>query len=585
MSLGAIPARKGLPNIGHSYEVDERNPMKDLPIGVLCAVFAIAAITMRCAGGPLENSSSLQLSLRSGLLDVLWSYPAQEEQSTTFMVDDWAGVPDFNENISGVLATGEDGEAFHVEHPESHSWVVHHDGKPFNLSYQVTSPKDSFIGKGRTGAYQPTLIKQRALLWGHSFVLYPTSDTLFDLPVRTSISSSEYANPQASWDLNEPQPMNDVINGLLAAGDYRTIVKKIMNTPVTILASGSNWRFTDEEFVSTVGKILQLQADSMGFYPAPRLMIALMEGNDSHTGGSVGRHAMFIYPNPKNQLEDEELSTLRLISHENFHVWNGQHLHPSADHGEGYYNWFHEGVTDYVANWTLYKAGLMSDEGFVRWANNVLQEYQTSPIAFTATADDLAEHYWASSDHQRLPYVKGAAAALLIDLRMREETDGEFGLIHFVKSLAVESSPNGYQRSDLSDGLAKLSGKDWRAFLDQYVWGAEALPFERLFDKFGVSHERKSTPKFDLGYTAEGSPISGQVVHVSPDSSADKAGLHVGDQILGGSIRFGDPARKVSLMIDRDGDRHTLEYFPSVDADLINILPSKGTVQSFRRLK
>jgi predicted metalloprotease with PDZ domain len=572
-------------NYGHNHTVDEWNPMKDLLIGVLCAVFAIAAITMRCAGGPLETSSFLQLSLHSELLEVRWSYPASEEKTTTFMIDDWAGVPDFNENISMVRAKGDDGEAFRVEHPESHLWIVHHNGKPFNLSYQVTSPKESFIGKGRTGAYMPTLLKQRALLWGHTFVLYPTSDSLFDLPVRTSISSSDYANPQASWDLNETQPMSDVINGLLAAGDYRMTEKKIMNTPVTFLASGSNWRFTDDEFVSTVGKILQLQADSMGFYPAPRLMIALMEGNDNHTGGSVGRHAMFIYPNPKHKLDEEELSTLRLISHENFHVWNGQHLHPSADQGEGYYNWFHEGVTDYVANWTLYKAGLMSDEGFVRWANSVLQEYQTSPIAFTATANDLAKNYWTSSDHQRLPYVKGAAVALLIDLRMREETGGEFGLIHFVKALAAESYPNGYQRSDLSDGLAKLSGTDWSEFLDQYVWGAEALPIVHLFDEFGVSHETKPTPKFDLGYAAEGSPISGQVVRITPGSSADKAGVRAGDQIMGGSIRLGDPTRKISLVIDRDGERLTLEYFPTVDADIIRVLPSKGTVQRFRGLK
>src|SRR6185503_10606480 len=96
------------------------------------------------------------------------------------------------------------------------------------------------------------------------------------------------------------------------------------------------------------------------------------------------------------------------------HEWNGHRLSNPDD--ERLY-WFTEGVTDYYAAITLWRAGLWSFDRVLDNFNTVARKYFGSPVR-NYTADRMVEQRKANGSAERLPYLQGHLLA------SRWNTDG-----------------------------------------------------------------------------------------------------------------------------------------------------------------
>jgi predicted metalloprotease with PDZ domain len=65
---------------------------------------------------------------------------------------------------------------------------------------------------------------------------------------------------------------------------------------------------------------------------------------------------------------------LSLLAHEVFHTWNPYKLGWIRSPAEGIY-WFTEGFTTYYQDLLLWRAGLLSLEGYIQAVNRVLRDY------------------------------------------------------------------------------------------------------------------------------------------------------------------------------------------------------------------
>jgi predicted metalloprotease with PDZ domain len=299
---------------------------------------------------------------------------------------------------------------------------------------------------------------------------------------------------------------------------------------------------------------------------------------------------MALYPDPTRPLAEGGAETLRLVAHELFHFWNGTHARPDTTKGEGWYKWFQEGMTEYVARRTLLREGFVEPAVFLAELNEALVSYTANPVARTATAAILAERYWDAEEYRQLPYVKGFLLGFLTDLRIREATAGRVGIDAWLRRALRPDLARGpiYDDAALLRALEEITGRDERAWYDAYALGAEPLPFEEACTRHGMTCTAVESLVFDLGFKAEPGIIDGALVTaVTPDSPAAEAGLEVGDRLTGGASYFpGDPTQDAIVEVHRGGTTVPLTWRPARTARiplLEDTARARAVIESLKR--
>lgn len=293
---------------------------------------------------------------------------------------------------------------------------------------------------------------------------------------------------------------------------------------------------------------------------------------------------------------------LGLCSHEYFHQWNVKRIRSAAfeasDLGAEAYSrdlWHYEGVTSYYDDLFLLRAGLIKPEDYL----DVLAEHATrmsrAPGRLVQSLSDSSFETWSKfyQPDENSPnavanyYVKGALAALCLDLKLRR--DSQTSLDAVMQELWRRHGRD--QRPVPEGGLealaAEICGLDLKSFFDQLLRSTEELPLDELLADFGVQAQRRAqtSPIDDGGRTkaaASGAwvglrlrPGTATVSHVLSHSPAERAGVCAGDQLLaldGLQIKTNNWHRRleasqanvtVGLHLFRDEQMHELSITPA----------------------
>jgi predicted metalloprotease with PDZ domain len=511
------------------------------------------------------------LNLTDRSLDVKIEVPANKSDKTSFGLSDWGGQTNYAENIYRVAARDKNGNALTLEKNDARTWVVNNAKKAFELTYTVVSQKESFMGDNVRNHFHPTIFKDYAFLWGTTFLFLPGEKEIAAMPVRLQIIPNEYKNYYSNFG-GRADSFSDLSELFLAAGDYRVAEKTIGGRRVKFLLNGKNWKFTDDQFSDAVSKIIEAQVKYMGFSPSgENLLITLNEGTPANRGGTVVKNVISVYPNPQTGLED--FDTLKLISHEHFHFWNGNYWREAEGKKEGYYKWMSEGFTEYYAGVTLFREDLITEKQFVAWLNQLLLEYQTNPHAETATAEILAEKYWESQDYNKLPYVKGALLAFLTDLRIRQKTSGKKQIDDLMRLLIGKTDlKRGYDDNLLLANFDAVSNTDNRQFYNDFMLGARFLPVAEVLKNLNIMVSDVPQEVFELGFSTENGKLErgARIKQVTSQSALD-AGLKPGDELRGFSFRYGLPQEQATLTVLRGAETLPVKYFPKKTISILQI--------------
>lgn len=543
------------------------------PVHFFMFLMLIGVLAVNTFARTARREIDCQLSLDDRLLEVKMTIPASKLTKTGFRISDWAGVNNYADNIYRVRATDAKGNNLMLEKTDDRTWTVTGNGRAFTLSYQVVSQKESFMGNSSRGHFHPTLFRDYAFLWGATFLLMPTEDEIAELPVNVKATPGSYKVLYSNFN-GRVKSFNDFSDLFLAAGNYRAARRVVAGRNVQFIIQSDKWKFTDEQFVDTVSKIIAAQVRYMGFYPADKenLLVTLNEGTQSSAGGTVVKNVISIYPDAQLPLDDP--ITLGLITHEHFHIWNNDYLKDAGDKQEGYYKWLSEGFTDYYSLLTLYREGIIDAKTFTAQINQTILKYQRNPAALSATSQVLAENYWKSRDYNRLPYQKGAVIALLFDLQIRKQTSGRKNIDDFMRLLIKNAVPlKGYTDKIVLETLNTITGSNNQKFYDEYVTGAKLLP---IIERLAASNLlAKDTPLevFDLGFTTVSGKIErGAIVkEVAADSNAARAGFLSGDELRGFSFNSGEPQTEAEFTVRRGGKSVELKYYPRRTQNIIQI--------------
>src|SRR5690606_9338670 len=134
--------------------------------------------------------------------------------------------------------------------------------------------------------------------------------------------------------------------------------------------------------------------------------------------------------------------------------------------------WMSEGATDYYADLALVRGGIVDSAGFLSLLTDKLREVEAAPAA---TLHDVSVATWtgASDGTRYLYYPKGALASLLLDIRIRDASDGARSLDDVMRALYESHyrTGRGFSDGDFWAAVNRAAGRDLGYFRDRWVAG------------------------------------------------------------------------------------------------------------------
>jgi predicted metalloprotease with PDZ domain len=243
-------------------------------------------------------------------------------------------------------------------------------------------------------------------------------------------------------------------------------------------------------------------------------------------------------------------STLRVIAHELFHLWNGGAIDLDPEE----LRWFAEGVTEYYGLRALAVSGRMSLRGFADQLAANLDRLDGNPWADSSLVS-LGSGYGQDPKAWTATYSKGALAAWALDLRLWR--DG--GLDAVVRPM-IQSG----QRPDPVRSLSAAASGRARGLLDS-LSGPEfrsALDAELRANGWRLVRRSSGRLNFGLGFFRPGTT---EILDLDPGGPAEEEGVQAGDRVVAVNERyvrdleaiaeaFADAGTgPVHLLIERDG--------------------------------
>ena len=359
----------------------------------------------------------------------------------------------------------------------------------------------------------------------------------------------------------------------------RRDVQKIVETQVELM--GGEVPYRDYTFIlhlrsNAGGGLEHLNSTSLGY---PRFGFTIRTG-DRATSSS---------PNAA-PTQGEYRNFLSLVSHEFFHLWNVKRIRPDAlgpfDYTQENYTrnlWVAEGITDYYADVTLRRAGLISEADFLTATARAFQQLQNTPGRLVQSVEESSYDSWIkfyrpdenSINSQVSYYDKGAILGLLLDLEIRKRTNGAKSLDDVLRYLYTEffKKERNYTSADFQKASELAAGGSLEEFFAKYVRGKDELDYNAALDAAGL--------RLDTGGTGpNGQPVQRtyfgadvrqeedrlMVTRVYAGSPAYDQGLNTGDQIVAlDNARMTRDLFNARLAEKRPGDLLNLTIFRSDD--------------------
>lgn len=237
-----------------------------------------------------------------------------------------------------------------------------------------------------------------------------------------------------------------------------------------------------------------------------------------------------------------------LVAHEYFHLWNVKRIRPEALGPFDYENenythllWVSEGLTSFYQDELLRRAGMMSEDDYLRYMTNDVNSIENQPGEEVQSAAESSWDAWIkyyrrnenSSNTTVSYYSKGGVIGMLLNIEILAATNGDKSLDDVMKYLWNEyykKQGRGFTDEEMQAACEKVAGKSLKGFYDNYVWGTTQIDYPYFFEKAGltITNElaNEQTPYF-------GAYLRGNnVVQVARGSGAYENGIYVGDEIL-----------------------------------------------------
>ena len=317
------------------------------------------------------------------------------------------------------------------------------------------------------------------------------------------------------------------------------------------------------------------------FGEAPFRTYTVMQLADSGYGGASGLEHQNSHVNVVSPYALGNPVLLSLYAHEIFHAWNVKRLRPAALWPYRYdapqpteLLWVSEGITDYYADISEVRAGIIDSSQFFALTDGKINEVKEArPVA----VEDASLSAWISpaDETASIYYPKGSIAGFMLDIMIRDASDNAGSLDDVMRSLyrTTFKAGKGFTNEEFWAAVSTAAGgKSFADFHARYIDGREPYPWATVLPLAGMKLMTDSLSFPILGVVTLIDTTGIRVSGVDESGPAYAAGVRPGDVLLGvGDItvedqEFGEKFRAkynrnglpLPLKIRRDGREMTL---------------------------
>ena len=387
---------------------------------------------------------------------------------------------------------------------------------------------DTFDVTGEGGIYSMagTNIKegQNYLLNLHGFVGY--FNDLTEEPYRLEIlrptdlyagsaldlSTSSKVNETTSKDIFNVSRYFEVTDNPIMYAAPDTASFKVDRMDVLLHVYSPSQKFTAQDFKPAMERMITAQKDFLGEidqtdkYAILLYLSATPGDGDAANFGALEHHTSTVVVMPEEMGQEALNESLTdIVSHEFFHILTPLGVQSKEVHYFDYNDpqmsrhlWLYEGVTEYFANLFQVNQGLITNQEFY---DRIQEKITTSrnfndSMSFTEMSRNILQDEYQDSYYN--VYQKGALIGMALDIRLRELSNGEMGLLDLMKQLTQMYGKNKpFEDEELFAVIEELTYPEIGEFFETYVSGTTPIPYNEFFKKVGLEMREGQIP---VGY-------------------------------------------------------------------------------------
>ncbi|MBC7363234.1 MAG: M61 family metallopeptidase [Candidatus Aminicenantes bacterium] len=440
----------------------------------------------------------------SGRLQVALQYKGIDSDVFELKMPAWTPgyyrILNFAKNVISFKASDSSGKKLPWEKVDDHTWKVKSGGATsVEITYEV-------MAKGQ-GVAESQVTEKRAYL-------VPTSIFMFvpeklDYPVKVNVKPytgfarvSTGLEPVLGEENSFYAESFDVLyDNFIYAGNQEILNFEINGIPYEVAVEETD-NLDQDEIISVLKRLVMAATGVVGEIPYRRYVFLLMGPG---RGGLEHRNSMAVFTRiPGSSQRREFQSWLSFMAHEFFHLYNVKAIRPAALGPFDYEKenrtsmlWFSEGGTVYYEYLILRRAGFMSREEVLTTFSRLIEKVENSAGRKLESAAQASYNTWEEpffgSEKTISYYDLGAILAMLLDLKIRHETDGRRCLDDVMRELYrkfYKEQRRGFSDEEFRKVCEEVAGTDLSEFFN-YVYTTEPIDYNKYLDYAGLKLEVK----------------------------------------------------------------------------------------------
>jgi predicted metalloprotease with PDZ domain len=461
-------------------------------------------------------------------------------------------VRNFAANVEDVRARDRSGAAAEVRNNTTSEWTITAPPGCIVVSYDihlnVVGPFGSLLSADR-GFFNWAMV----LMYAPSLRLDPVSLRLLDVPVTWGVRDLHVlggADPgKVEQVVGVARNYDELVDSPAEVGSFRQSVFRQDGATYHVVVDGNPADYDMAKLDEVLGRITHAAVDWMGDRPYDDYTFLYHLPNGPGGGGMEHAYGTAIEVSA-NRVRESLLPLASVSAHEFFHLWNVKRIRPQSLEPIDYQRendtralWFSEGVTNTAADMLLVRAGLIDERAYLQGVSDAITELQRRPAHHWQSAEQSSLNAWFEGyPYYRSPgrsisyYNKGEILGILLDLRIRQITQGEKSLRDLLQWMNVHYGKHHRFFPD-SEGVEEaaeaITGQSFTEFFRDYVSGVRELPYDDFFQFAGLHAVTKTVSVGWAGFITTAN-LGGQpeVVQVDPTSDASRAGIAAGDRMI-----------------------------------------------------
>ncbi len=445
--------------------------------------------------------------------------PPKEDSISFFMPKIVPGtyrIYDFGRFLNDFKVFDKEGKEIKFSHPNENEWRF----PAKNVAKITYLVDDTFDAKGKNKVFEPggTDIEDDVFVINtHGFfgyleglkrqpfeinILKPTNFYGSTPLVATKSDDKKDTYLVSDYHLLADSPM------LYCVPD--TVTFEVGGAEILVSVFHEKGTVKSKEVAKEVQKSLEAQKNYLGgTLPIKKyaFLIYIFDGfSNSGSYGALEHSYSSLYFLPNLGAERLANTVVEIAAHEFFHILTPLSIHSEQIHYFDFINpkmsrhlWLYEGVTEYFANHVLLQQNLISLEDFLdKMREKVSEANNYSDVPFTEMSLGCLDKY---ADDYGNVYEKGALIGWMLDIRLRELSDGKYGLMNLMQDLSKKyGTDQPFEDDKLFDVITEMTYPEIRTFFADYVEGNKELPYTEYLKTIGINTTGDGTEEvFNFG--------------------------------------------------------------------------------------